>query len=101
MAPTRFCFYFVSSSLLLLSLWVFASASSTDPSMLSLDYYKSLCPGVLDIVRREMECAVISDPRNAALIVRLHFHDCFVQVGLHKASSFHKNISMMFMNILI
>lgn len=26
-----------------------------------------------------MECAVLSDPRNAALIVRLHFHDCFVQ----------------------
>ncbi|CAI0544750.1 unnamed protein product [Linum tenue] len=26
-----------------------------------------------------MECAVLSDPRNAAKIVRLHFHDCFVQ----------------------
>ncbi|GFZ00182.1 peroxidase superfamily protein [Actinidia rufa] len=26
-----------------------------------------------------MECAVLSDPRNAALILRLHFHDCFVQ----------------------
>ncbi|KDP31435.1 hypothetical protein JCGZ_11811 [Jatropha curcas] len=26
-----------------------------------------------------MECEVLSDPRNAALVVRLHFHDCFVQ----------------------
>ncbi|XWS23027.1 hypothetical protein CRYUN_Cryun29cG0085900 [Craigia yunnanensis] len=26
-----------------------------------------------------MECQVLSDPRNAAFIVRLHFHDCFVQ----------------------
>ncbi|XP_051122398.1 peroxidase 11 [Andrographis paniculata] len=46
---------------------------------LTLDYYKSTCPEVLDIVRKEMECAVLSDPRNAALILRLHFHDCFVQ----------------------
>ncbi|CAA2977458.1 peroxidase 11 [Olea europaea subsp. europaea] len=46
---------------------------------LTLDYYKSTCPTVLEIVRKEMECAVLSDPRNAALILRLHFHDCFVQ----------------------
>ncbi|EYU28923.1 hypothetical protein ABFS82_12G084700 [Erythranthe guttata] len=46
---------------------------------LTLDYYKSTCPTILEIVRKEMECAVLSDPRNAALILRLHFHDCFVQ----------------------
>lgn len=46
---------------------------------LTLDYYKDTCPTVLEIVRKEMECAVLSDPRNAALILRLHFHDCFVQ----------------------
>ncbi|BAT99116.1 hypothetical protein LR48_Vigan09g177600 [Vigna angularis] len=46
---------------------------------LTLDYYASTCPTVFDIVRKEMECAVLSDPRNAAKIVRLHFHDCFVQ----------------------
>ncbi|KAK3442844.1 hypothetical protein EUGRSUZ_B03091, partial [Eucalyptus grandis] len=51
---------------------------ASDPP-LTLDYYKSSCPSVLEIVRKEMECAVLSDPRNAALIIRLHFHDCFVQ----------------------
>ncbi|KAK1419806.1 hypothetical protein QVD17_29164 [Tagetes erecta] len=51
---------------------------ATDPP-LSLDYYKSSCPNAEAIVRKEMECAVLSDPRNAALILRLHFHDCFVQ----------------------
>ncbi|KAL5974444.1 Peroxidase 11 [Asimina triloba] len=50
-----------------------------DPYYLSLDYYSSTCPDVLGIVRAEMECAVLSDPRNAAAILRLHFHDCFVQ----------------------
>ncbi|XP_031400651.1 peroxidase 11 [Punica granatum] len=51
---------------------------ASDPP-LTLDYYSSSCPTVLEIVRKEMECAVLSDPRNAALVVRLHFHDCFVQ----------------------
>ncbi|XP_022633930.1 peroxidase 11 isoform X3 [Vigna radiata var. radiata] len=53
---------------------------ASDPP-LTLDYYASTCPTVFDIVRKEMECAVLSDPRNAAKIVRLHFHDCFVQVS--------------------
>ncbi|KAK2429881.1 Peroxidase 11 [Trifolium repens] len=46
---------------------------------LTLDYYASTCPTLFDIVRKEMECSVLSDPRNAASIVRLHFHDCFIQ----------------------
>ncbi|XP_031481159.1 peroxidase 11 [Nymphaea colorata] len=46
---------------------------------LSLDYYSKTCPSVLHIVRREMECAVVADRRTAASILRLHFHDCFVQ----------------------
>ncbi|KAI3816468.1 hypothetical protein L1987_16166 [Smallanthus sonchifolius] len=52
---------------------------ATDPP-LSLDYYRSSCPNAEAIVRKEMECAVYSDLRNAAFILRLHFHDCFVQV---------------------
>ncbi|KAH9609192.1 hypothetical protein KSS87_002228 [Heliosperma pusillum] len=56
----------------------FASVSGSD-SFLTLDYYKKSCPRVLNVVRSEMECAVLADPRNAAIIVRLHMHDCFVQ----------------------
>ncbi|KAL8533516.1 hypothetical protein ACS0TY_009788 [Phlomoides rotata] len=56
----------------------FSTLEASEPP-LTLAYYKSTCPTVLDIVRKEMECAVLSDPRNAALILRLHFHDCFVQ----------------------
>ncbi|KAK1296197.1 Peroxidase 11 [Acorus calamus] len=47
--------------------------------LLTLEYYKETCPNVLEIVRAEMECAVLANPRNAASILRLHFHDCFVQ----------------------
>ncbi|XP_057961197.1 peroxidase 11 [Malania oleifera] len=57
---------------------VLISMHATDPP-LTLDYYASSCPTVLEIVRSQMECAVLSDPRNAAFMLRLHFHDCFVQ----------------------
>ncbi|XP_010511907.1 PREDICTED: peroxidase 11-like [Camelina sativa] len=46
---------------------------------LTLDYYKSTCPTVFDVIKKEMECIVKEDPRNAAILIRLHFHDCFVQ----------------------
>ncbi|KAA0034499.1 peroxidase 11 [Cucumis melo var. makuwa] len=55
------------------------SLFETGETRLTLDYYAKTCPNVLQIVRKEMECAVLSEPRNAALVVRLHFHDCFVQ----------------------
>lgn len=55
------------------------SLLASDPP-LTLAYYASTCPTLFEIVKKEMECEFLSDPRNAALIVRLHFHDCFVQV---------------------
>nr|XP_010905761.2 peroxidase 11 [Elaeis guineensis] len=69
---------------LLLFLALFLGAFTTfleaqDPSELSLDYYLKACPTAELIVRKEMECAVQADPRNGAAILRLHFHDCFVQ----------------------
>ncbi|XP_021670932.2 peroxidase 11 [Hevea brasiliensis] len=65
---------------LLVSVFIFSgSLYASDDPHLSLDYYASTCPTVFDIIRKEMECEVLSDPRNAALVVRLHFHDCFVQ----------------------
>lgn len=62
---------------------------SVHGSELRVDYYASTCPTVFDVVKKEMECAVQSDPRNAAIMLRLHFHDCFVQVfEFHSFSPF-------------
>jgi len=47
----------------------------------SVDYYKESCPLVEDIVRRSVQTAVFKDPRMAASLLRLHFHDCFVMVS--------------------
>ena len=57
---------------------------SDDGGVLFVDYYKDKCPLAEDIVRRNVEIAVRKDPRMAASILRLHFHDCFVMVIYYK-----------------
>lgn len=80
------CFRASSLALCIFSCLLLAGVPSSlvaaqDPSKLSLEYYSKTCPNVEHVVRTEMECAVRADTRNAALMLRLHFHDCFVQVS--------------------
>lgn len=75
---------FSKSSFLYLAVMVCVLGSSVmaqDKSKLTLNYYDKSCPTAQQIVRKEMDCAVRENPRNAAAILRLHFHDCFVQVS--------------------
>lgn len=55
---------------------------------LFLDYYKEKCPLAEETVAREVEIAVLKDPRMAASLLRLHFHDCFVMVRPSSTFSF-------------
>lgn len=54
--------------------------SSSYNGPLVIDYYKERCPLLEKIVQRNVEIAVIREPRMAASLLRLHFHDCFVLV---------------------
>ncbi|KMT18877.1 hypothetical protein BVRB_2g029800 [Beta vulgaris subsp. vulgaris] len=45
---------------------------------LSTDFYYYSCPQVLDIVRDGVVEAIKNETRNGASLLRLHFHDCFV-----------------------
>uniref|UniRef100_A0ACD5YIR3 Uncharacterized protein n=1 Tax=Avena sativa TaxID=4498 RepID=A0ACD5YIR3_AVESA len=45
---------------------------------LSSSFYDSSCPSTRDIVRRVIQDARVTDARIPASLIRLHFHDCFV-----------------------
>ncbi|KAM0933898.1 putative peroxidase [Dioscorea sansibarensis] len=45
---------------------------------LQLKFYQNSCPQAEDIVFAGVQQAVSGDPRMAASLLRLHFHDCFV-----------------------
>ncbi|KAF8039996.1 hypothetical protein BT93_B2269 [Corymbia citriodora subsp. variegata] len=47
-------------------------------SQLTTDFYNTSCPGLLSIVRKEVQNAIKAEMRMAASLLRLHFHDCFV-----------------------
>ncbi|KAK5794733.1 peroxidase P7-like [Gossypium arboreum] len=67
-------------SLLLLLVFVLSGApvEGRHGSKLSQNYYKSTCPEVFSIVQAEVEAALNKEPRMGASLLRLHFHDCFV-----------------------
>mgnify|MGYP000863961848 CR=1 FL=1 len=48
---------------------------------LSSAFYDESCPSAYDVVRRVIQDARVSDPRIPASLIRLHFHDCFVNVS--------------------
>ncbi|KAH7429368.1 hypothetical protein KP509_09G044100 [Ceratopteris richardii] len=50
-----------------------------DGSPLQFHFYDKSCPNVEKIVRQVVSSAVASEARMAGSLLRLHFHDCFVQ----------------------
>ncbi|CAM0907670.1 unnamed protein product [Alopecurus aequalis] len=60
------------------SLLVLVAMASTASAQLSPTFYHTSCPGALETIRSGVTAAVSSEPRMGASLVRLHFHDCFV-----------------------
>lgn len=50
-------------------------------AQLSANFYSTSCPNALSTIRTAVNSAVSSDPRMGASLLRLHFHDCFVNVS--------------------
>ncbi|XP_073024530.1 peroxidase 4-like [Primulina eburnea] len=48
-------------------------------AQLSTGYYTKSCPKVFDVVESVVKSAVAKERRMGASLLRLHFHDCFVQ----------------------
>uniref|UniRef100_A0A7N0T8D3 Peroxidase n=1 Tax=Kalanchoe fedtschenkoi TaxID=63787 RepID=A0A7N0T8D3_KALFE len=67
---------FVARAALLLAAACLLTGSSR--AQLSSTFYATSCPNVSSVVRGVIEQAQSSDVRIGAKLIRLHFHDCFV-----------------------
>ncbi|RWW12871.1 hypothetical protein BHE74_00009823 [Ensete ventricosum] len=71
-----FAYTTCSPSLFVVSMVVCLSMGVS--SQLTTDFYATSCPNVFKVVRREVVNALKNEMRMAASLLRLHFHDCFV-----------------------
>ncbi|KAK6252189.1 hypothetical protein QUC31_013909 [Theobroma cacao] len=53
--------------------------SSACQAKLSSTFYEKSCPNALSTIRKPIRTAIARERRMAASLIRLHFHDCFVQ----------------------
>ncbi|KAK4265669.1 hypothetical protein QN277_026690 [Acacia crassicarpa] len=61
------------------AIFVVLGTISVSRAQLSLTFYDQTCPNVTAIVSSVIESAFQTDIRIGASLIRLHFHDCFVQ----------------------
>ncbi|MBA0597951.1 hypothetical protein Gorai_007732, partial [Gossypium raimondii] len=78
---TSFTAFLLMSSLFLSSHFSVSKADNSAPivSGLSWTFYKTSCPKVESIIRKQLQKVFKKDIGQAAGLLRLHFHDCFVQ----------------------
>ena len=65
---------------LLLAAALCLGAAAVAWGQLTDDFYDDCCPQVEDIVRARVFAAMRAEARMGASLLRLHFHDCFVNV---------------------
>ncbi|XP_027095345.1 lignin-forming anionic peroxidase [Coffea arabica] len=58
---------------------IFLANNIQTEAQLSPTFYDATCPRALDTIRTSIRRAVSRERRMAASLIRLHFHDCFVQ----------------------
>ncbi|KAJ8540098.1 hypothetical protein K7X08_026487 [Anisodus acutangulus] len=47
-------------------------------AQLTTNFYSSSCPNVLSVIKTSVDSAISTESRMGASLLRLHFHDCFV-----------------------
>ncbi|KAL0922958.1 hypothetical protein M5K25_006993 [Dendrobium thyrsiflorum] len=67
----------LSSSSLALSMFLLVLATAS--AQLSSTFYDTSCPNALSTIKAAVDAAVANEQRMGASLLRLHFHDCFVQ----------------------
>ncbi|KAK9106430.1 hypothetical protein Syun_022441 [Stephania yunnanensis] len=70
---------FLASSTLMLLLLILNNNVIDSQAQLSPSFYDRTCPNALSTIQAAVKSAVSRERRMAASLLRLHFHDCFVQ----------------------
>ncbi|PIN01262.1 Peroxidase [Handroanthus impetiginosus] len=68
-------FSFLKGAITLAFLFLFLSSSS---AQLSTDFYSKSCPNLFNTVKSVVRSAIQKEARMGASLLRLFFHDCFV-----------------------
>lgn len=68
-------------AIVVILMFFFATIFMQCQAQLSLTFYDSTCPNALSTIRTSIRQAVSRERRMAGSLIRLHFHDCFVQVN--------------------
>ncbi|CAK9314611.1 unnamed protein product [Citrullus colocynthis] len=63
---------------LLLCVFVLSAALSHSHAQLTPNFYNNVCPMALPTIKSIVSSAIKREPRMGASLLRLHFHDCFV-----------------------
>ncbi|CAN1262752.1 Lignin-forming anionic peroxidase [Linum perenne] len=79
MAYSRITMSYVFLIISIISFSLLLSSPLLTNAQLSTNFYDSTCPNALSIIRSRIRTAVQRERRMAASLIRLHFHDCFVQ----------------------
>ncbi|KAL3648658.1 hypothetical protein CASFOL_005061 [Castilleja foliolosa] len=69
--------YFPSYKAIIITLAILLVSLSSS-SALSHDFYKDTCPNLFSTVKCAVQDAIKNETRMGASLLRLHFHDCFV-----------------------
>ncbi|KAL5197183.1 hypothetical protein ABZP36_000695 [Zizania latifolia] len=76
------------ASSLSLTVLVAAMMASAATAQLSATFYDTSCPNALSTIRSVVTAAVNNESRMGASLLRLHFHDCFVDASLSSHGCF-------------
>jgi len=61
-------------------------AASMVSAQLTANFYDKSCPNALNTIKTAVRSAVAGENRMGASLLRLHFHDCFVNVSVPKSA---------------
>ncbi|KAK7395001.1 hypothetical protein VNO78_15542 [Psophocarpus tetragonolobus] len=64
---------------LIITLWLFSCFVGIGSAELDPNFYLTTCPLALATIKTAVTTAVLEERRLGASLLRLHFHDCFVQ----------------------